>query len=299
MNTRTGRAGFLGSRLTRVLAPDGDPGAGGSDWRSSIPEDLRKAEALADVKDVATLAKNYVETKAFVGQSLRIPGPEAGPEAKKAFLEKLHAKVPNVVYMPETDEEKSAVEAQLWQKLGRPADAKGYSLEGVDLGGVELDVAGLAQTAAEMGLTKSQFVELAKRQAAAQAAHAKALETNRSETKKAWGAAYDSKISTIADIAAKLDTPAETINAIKAGELPLAQLKVWDKVVEAVGGQGRAAGDHGRGDSGAITPDEARERIAEIQGNPAYWNRGANADLHEVLKAKMLKYQGMLADLED
>jgi len=47
-----------------------------------VPE-LRDDPSLKDINDVATLAKTYKDTKAFVGSSIRPPGPDASPEAKK------------------------------------------------------------------------------------------------------------------------------------------------------------------------------------------------------------------------
>ena len=53
------------------------------DFRSSLPEDLREEASLADIKDVGSLAKSYVNAQRMLGSSIRIPGQDAGEEQMK------------------------------------------------------------------------------------------------------------------------------------------------------------------------------------------------------------------------
>jgi len=55
-----------------------EPAASG--WRDALPDDLKGDPSLKDFKDIAGLAKTYVETKKMVGNSIRIPKSDA-PEA--------------------------------------------------------------------------------------------------------------------------------------------------------------------------------------------------------------------------
>ena len=56
--------------------PNGQPGGGNStDWKASLPEDLRSATVLANVPDVATLVKNYVNAESLIGKK-RVPQPD-------------------------------------------------------------------------------------------------------------------------------------------------------------------------------------------------------------------------------
>lgn len=59
------------------------------DWRATLPEDMRAEKSLADVKDIVTLAKNYVNTKKLVGGSVRLPGDDASEEEVAEFYNKL------------------------------------------------------------------------------------------------------------------------------------------------------------------------------------------------------------------
>lgn len=47
---------------------------------SQLPEDIQSHPALESVNDIPTLAKNYLETKAFVGRSIQLPNGESKPE---------------------------------------------------------------------------------------------------------------------------------------------------------------------------------------------------------------------------
>ena len=60
-----------------------------------IDENYRDHSSLKEINDVAALAKSYVETKAMVGNSIRIPGPDAGDEARNEYIQKLINNDPN------------------------------------------------------------------------------------------------------------------------------------------------------------------------------------------------------------
>jgi hypothetical protein len=73
--------------------------ADGQDWKESLPEDLRGEVALKDIPDVATLAKVFRDTKAFVGNSIRKPGANATPEEKAEFLSRVAEVMPEIAEM--------------------------------------------------------------------------------------------------------------------------------------------------------------------------------------------------------
>ena len=60
------------------------------DWKTSIPEELQNDPSLADIKDVASLAKGYVHAQHLVGSDkVVIPSREANQEELDAFYNKL------------------------------------------------------------------------------------------------------------------------------------------------------------------------------------------------------------------
>lgn len=260
------------------------------DWKQALPEAMRADPGLKDFKDVAGLAKSYTELLAYQGASIRIPSKDASVEQKHDFALKLKDKVPNVVLLPETDEDRAVVEPMLWKALGRPEDAKEYSAEGIELGGIELPMEELQKEALKRGMTKAQFKEQVKSLVEARHAAARAIKDNIEATKKEWGVAYDERMKAIVDTARKLEVPEETLKQIAAGAMPLAQLKVWHKVAAGLGGSGRQAGDQGQdGAKPRKTPLEAQARLAEIHADPDYFllnqgGRSPNMARHELLK---------------
>jgi hypothetical protein len=104
-----------------------------SDWRDSIPEEIRGHNSLRHISDVGALAKSYVHAQSMIGaDKVAIPGKHA------------------------TEEDWNEV----YQKLGRPESADKYELEMRNLPeGVESDEQTLEwfkNTAFKAGLTPSQ-----------------------------------------------------------------------------------------------------------------------------------------------
>jgi hypothetical protein len=76
----------------------------------------------------------------------------------------------------------------------------------------------------------------------------------------------------------------------EAAALPPRVLRAFAAVAKAVG----VAGNEFRRQDGSQgeavpTPDEAKAQLAEIRGNPAYWDKSKNPMLHDQLVKKVLK----------
>lgn len=289
-------------RRHALLAPEGTPGAGGppppppageghtpapgapEEWLKTLPEDLRVDPALKDFKDTASLAKAFRDTKALVGNSIRPPGPEASPEQRKEYVEKVLKSDPNLLYMA-PDAPKAAVDA-LWTKLGRPGKPEDYK------GEVPAEVRALAVQA---GLTQAQFDVLAQTTAAQAKAAQTALEAGWSGLRKEWGAAFDAKVAEVAAVAKKLGVPDEVIAALGKGQWDAGQVKIWANVAKAVGTEpSQIPGQTGAGSTN-ITPAEANARIGEIMQNKAFFDE--SHPQNRALREKFMEYL-QLADPE-
>lgn len=245
----------------------------------AVPE-LRDDPSLKDFNDVATLAKSHRETKAFVGSSIRPPGPDATPEARKEFYDKLTKHAPDLVPLREGDAD---AENLVWGKLGRPAKREEYAFKPPD--GVDINIEALRTAAETAGLTKGQFAKWA--EAVVKDVQAQALTTqkDREGLRTEWGAAYETKLKNAAAVAQKMGQPEAVVGAIMAGKLPSAALKTWDAIAVAVPGEGHGpANQPGGGGQGVLTPAEAEARFREIQAHPAYFNRSHPE--HEVMVSK-------------
>jgi hypothetical protein len=260
-----------GRSIFMMAADGGGAGGGAPDWRAALPEEQRAAAFLEGVKDLPTLVKNYGEALAYRGQSIRIPGPDAAPEARKEFVAKLTEKVPEVVLFAEGDDDaaKAAREA-LWHRMGKPKDAKEYAApKDVELAPEALEA--LRAEAAELGLTKRQFEARAKRAAEAIGASTRAAQDAQAGLRKEWGAATDERLQAAAATALKLGD-AELAKAVQGGQAVPALSKLLFAVSKTLGESREGASQGGNGGGGKLAPAEAEARLAEIRANAAFWN---------------------------
>jgi hypothetical protein len=282
------------SRRPFLMAPEGDgvkPGSNADgnspapgapeEWLKTLPEDLRVDPSLKDFKDTASLAKAFRDTKALVGTSIRPPGPEASPEQKKEFVDKIMKADPNLIYMA-PDAPKEAVDA-LWTKLGRPGKPEDYKLEGTET------PAELRALASQAGLTQAQFAVLAQQAQATSTAQQKALEAGWGALRTEWGMAFNEKVAEVAAVAKKLGVPDEVIAALGQGKWDPQQVKIWANVAKAVGtAPNEIAGQQGGAGSTTLTPAEANARISELMQNKAFFDESHPSN--KMLREKFMEY---------
>jgi hypothetical protein len=253
------------------------------DW----PAELKGDPSLKDVNDVAALAKRFVDTKALVGSSIRPPGPDASPEARLEFVTKLREKAPELVLIPDGDDEpaKQAREAA-WTRMGRPKEAKEYSApKDVELAPEHLEA--LRQEALEEGLTKAQFGARAKRIAESLAGVAEQQKGATAALKKELGAAFDERTASAAAVAAKLGFPETLVGALKSGAVDATTFKAFSAIAKGFG-ETRQVADQNGGAGGKLTPVEAKAQRDEIMSRPEYFNpKPAQLGVHRTLVAKV------------
>lgn len=239
-------------------------------WRDALPDDLKVDPNVAKFSTPAELAKSYVEVSKMIGSSIRPPGPDAGPEARKEFLEKLQKAAPELVYAPaEADE---AVTAQFWKRLGKPEKVEEYEADKEVADAIDLNEArNIAQIT---GLTKGQFKALTKAMADAKGLQAAEVSKAKDALKAEWGVAYGERVAAAATAAAKLGMSDAQVKAIVSGEVPPDQLRFLHTVAAAVGANPRELSTTQGGASGAMTPADAQMAISEIMNNRThpYWN---------------------------
>ena len=242
-------------------------------WRDSLPEELKDHKGLADVKDVGGLAQQFLDSQQMIGQSIRVPGEDAGEDAWKAFHEKLTTKVPNLIPMP--DVENAETMSTLYNKLGRPEDATGYEHpEGVDAT-VMKDFAELAHG---LGLSKSQYSKMVGKlqefTAAKQEAASEAFVNGIRELKQEWGIVYEDNLQIVDAVMKGTGAPKEMLELAANGKLP-AEATRW---LHGIGKQLGTEGINFNKDefSTRVAPAEARARVAEIMGDlkGPYWDGG-------------------------
>jgi len=233
-------------------------------WRDGIAEDLRTHPSLADFKDVGSLAKSYVETKALVGK-----------------------RVDGLVKIP--GEQATADEVTAWRKaIGVPEQPDGYTVRLPD--GVTVHAETLAafrKRAHDLGLTPKQAealvqFDLERHQASQQQAHTQAA-TAKTEAEKAlraeWKEQFDTRLALTQRFVEQYGG-AELIDELdvngKANSPKL--IRLLEKIATEYHERGLV-----RGESTAKRTEEIRQRLAEIQADKDFRNDFDNPARHALL----------------
>ena len=239
------------------------------DWRSSLPEDIRGAKAFDSVKDVGSLAKQFLDAQSHIGNSIRIPGEDAGQEAIEAFNQKIMNKT-NLMHKPETPEDY----ANVFKAMGKPDDANGYA--------IPEDVTGsydhLKELALNADMTNKQFESLVKSVAQLDATAVETQQAQQQESrdalKKEWGAAFDQNNNQAVAALEATGAPESVIELAKAGNVDGQTLKWFHSLSQKIGGGEGSNAVADNGGNQVMTPAEASAQLTEIKENRdgPYWN---------------------------
>lgn len=272
-----------------AAAPTGDVDS----WLSSLPEDLQGNSTLQDIKDVPALAKRFIDTKAMVGNSIRVPSEDAAPEDMVAFKQKLLDKNIGLMNVPDTEDTEAM--AGIYKALGLPEDATGYSRPENWSGMTDERFGFLAGEAHKAGMSKSQFETMAKSLSEADNAQTEQYEADHQAgidtLKGEWGNAYTQKVSRAANIAKQLDAPEGLQNAISEGTVDATTLRWLDGISKKFGGEGQSL----VAEEGGVTqntPTELRERVGEL--TKKMLGMDANDPQYQAILKKRMGYLEML-----
>ena len=225
------------------------------DWRESLPEDLKSDPSLLTVKDVPGLAKSYIHAQKMIGaDKIALPGKNA------------------------SEEEWSAV----YEKLGKPAEAKTYEDDFGDLPIPEENINDFKEAAHKLGLNQIQFKGLTswyKDNLKTQVDNMNVdADTKRAESeaelRKEFGKTYDAKLKSSQRVFQTYgDTKfldVELKDGTKLGNHPTF-IKLMSNIADTISEDKIATGEKG---SEFFTPAEAKRKIAELTvPGTAYWNR--------------------------
>jgi len=229
--------------------------------KDNLDESIRDSETLAQVPDIPTLAKSYLDSQSHIGNSIRIPSEEASEDDWGAFNDKLKSKVPTLMNKPDLEDPEQL--AQVYEMLGRPQDTKGYE--------VETDEA-MLETAHKLGLSKSQLKGLVdhigERSTQTSEERAKELKTGHTALSEEWGMAYDQRVATAVATLRKTGAPESLLDAAETGKVGADTIKWAYSVGKALGSENPNFLADGKGGKNAkVTPSEAHSRLTEIRNN--------------------------------
>ena len=254
------------------------------EWAAELPEAIQNAPFMANSENMDQFVERLTHASQHVGNSVRIPGPDAGEDDWSAFNQKLMDKVPDLVQIKEGDN-------SVFNRLGKPEDKDGY--------GAGDDHGWLAEIALEANLTKDQFTSFVEklsnvneeRSVNSRAEHQQALDELYAE----WGLSKDKQMKNIAALAKLTDAPEAMVESITEGKTDAATLKWLAGIASKFESDTNIAGD--RNDPNSMNPQEINTQIQEILNNPAYFDSSKPAVQNE-LKKKMQTLQQARAQLE-
>jgi len=242
-------------------------------WRDNLPEAIRDHASLKDIKDVGALGQSYIDAQATMGTSIRIPGPEAGDDALKAFHTKLMDKVPGLIPTPNRENEDQM--NALFKSMGRPDDATGYQHpEGVDA----TQMVEFAALAHGLGLTGNQYTKMvgALNEFTTEKAEAAndAFVVAQRALKQEWGIVYEDNLQLVNSVMKGTDAPKEMMELAANGKLAPEATKWLYNIGIQLGTEGiNFTKDE---TTTRLSPSEAKARSAEIVNDSKgpYWDAG-------------------------
>lgn len=252
-----------------------DGGGGGTEWVKSLPDAVKDWDEVKNSDSQDKFWGQMTNMRSRLGQSIRVPGDDAGKEDWAEFNQKLVAKVPNL--MPKPDASDAERMAEVYKVMGKPEEAGKYaSPEGLKFVAGDTLVA-LQKQAHALHLNNEQFAVMAKdiegKLSERSTSATEQVEANKTALKTEWGVAFDANYNASTKYLEDTNAPKELREGLKAGTLTPETVKWVHSQFEATKGEGSgAASDSSTGD--VITPAEAKLQISAIMNNKehAYWN---------------------------
>ena len=280
---------------------NGDGGGGGEKpWYSeTLPETMHGWDEVKNAKTAEDFYTWVGEARSHIGQSIRIPGEDAGTEQWAAFNDKLVKKVPHLI--PKPDMENAEAMTAHYRALGMPEKPEEYTMpevENADMASAE-PFRGIAH---KHGLTQAQFKGVVADFTNAQIASAQAAIDANQEGHKAlqteWGADYNRRMSLATAVAKLTDAPPAVQDALKNGHGTPEEYKWFYGLATRFKGEGANILQDMNTGPQKSTPQQAQEQLDEIFGNKehAYWNK---MDPNHAAAVKKVRELMLLKDPEN
>lgn len=183
---------------------------------------------------------------------------------------------------------------EFYAKLGRPADPKEYKFDVPD-GAPTKYAEGFRAKAHELGLSAAQVAGLAgwnnefAKQAQESLAAERAAKVNAedAELKQRWGAAYPQELGKAQAAARGLGVSPEVIDQLAAGMGHAATMELFRAIGNRIGEAEFVSGDGKTPFGAAMTPEQAKAKIAELRADKAWTKAYIEGDAEK--KAEMAR----------
>lgn len=242
------------------------------DWKDELPDDIKSDPSLASIQDVAGLAKSYINAQTLVGKKgVILPGENATEDDWNQFY--------GAIGRPETpDKYEIAKPSELPEGFPYVEDIeKNFKDVAHKMGLTPNQVKGLYDWYMKMDVDLFQTAQNHLKQQG---------ESLEAELRKEWGMAYDQKAE-LAKRAAKQFADEDTLTQLEGALGAPGMVKLFAKIGEAMGEDKMIGGGGGSGT--ALTPDQARQEIAKIMGDPKHSYHLGDHPEHKIAVDNMAK----------
>lgn len=229
------------------------------DWKAGLSADLKAVVDAKGWKNPGEMAKSYHELEGTLGNSIRIPGPDASEADRKAFQDKLQKTAKDLVEVPAEDDKAVAA----LRGVGRlPKEAKEYAIP-EDAGLSKEEGEALQAEAYDLGMTRAAFGKLVKKFTGSKKAQSDALKANERELRSVFGDAFDDEIKGLRILAEQTGAPEDVKKAIEGKSITKGQVEWLKALGKRLGLNTREVASQGPGGTQRLTVAEAKARDME------------------------------------
>lgn len=280
----------------------------GTTWQEGLPSDLKGNTSLSKFSSPEEVAAAYVALESKEGNSIRIPGEDAGEAARQEFIAKLTKNAPELMLRPSEDNMD-----EFYSTLGRPSKPDEYHVPSIEGAPEDFNLSedpeanALRVIAHEAGLTDKQYQHVVRSMAEgrmiAQAASYQDFSEDVGTLRKEWGLAYDDRYRAAARIAVQLNAPESLVEGFQTGYVDPDTIRFFHELTQKIGKEGTELSDQGDAGSGLLPPSEAKEQIDQIMNNKThpYWDSHHpehGAALKKMLELRKLHNPSAAQDLD-
>lgn len=265
----------MADEVVSTVVPGGAPPAA-TDWTTGLSDEHKGYVQTKGFKDPAAVLESYVNleklARADPSTIIKLPGKDGKPEDW----------------------------APVWDKLGKPKDAKEYQIEMPKTGGDEKFAEWARGTFHKLNLPRGMAEALAKEwnayAAGLEQQHGTAREAALGESRvaltKEWGAAEQQNVGIAKQAAVALGVDKATIDKLEDAMGYAGVMKFFHGLGAKTGEAAFVTGDNrGGGGFGVKTPEAAKARIAELRNDKAFVQRYTNGDAAAKQEMELLHKQ--------
>ncbi len=266
-------------------------------WKDDLNEEMKGSPAFKDLgDDINDLAKNYLDAQTRIGNSIRIPGEDAGDDDVIKFRARLQEKVPGLIPTPDSEDAESI--RIFRESLGTAKASSEYAMPSIE--GITVDEkreALMRDTALDLGISKKQFEGFLTKMYEADVTNldiqSHTLEEDALALKKEWGVTHTNRMKALHDNLLLSEAPEALADAIKNNTAGSATTKWLDSLFSKLG-ETSEIGKHKEDKSGdGLEPVEAAERANEVRKKLTAPGMVTTSNEYKALLAKLIKLEGM------